>query len=76
MYTKSEKRLFGLALAALFTTIGAEFLGSQSLVAVGVGVFALAVVALFGVMSVVLAVSVARDPDLNALEPAAADRPR
>ncbi|GAA0533462.1 hypothetical protein ABNG02_09490 [Halorubrum ejinorense] len=76
MYTKSENRLLGLALAALLTTIGAELLGSQPLVTVGVGVFALAVVALFAVMSVVLAVNVARGSDLIALDAAAAERPR
>ena len=76
MYTKSENQLLGLALAALLTTIGAELLGSQLLVTVGIGVFALAVVALFAVMSVVLAVSVARGSELSALDAAAAERPR
>ncbi|QUO46565.1 MULTISPECIES: hypothetical protein [Halorubrum] len=76
MYSKSENRLLGLALAALLTTIGAELLGSQLLVAVGVGVFALAVVALFAVMGVVLAVSVARGSDLSALDATATERPR
>ncbi|RLM63496.1 hypothetical protein DVK05_14570 [Halorubrum sp. Atlit-8R] len=76
MYTKTEDRLLGLASAALLATIGAELLGSQLLVTVGVGVFALAVVALFAVMSVVLAVAVARTTDLNMLDAAAADRPR
>lgn len=76
MHSKSENRLLGLALVALLTTIGAELLGSQLLVAVGVGVFALAVAALFAVMSVVLAVSVARGSDLSALDAAATERPR
>ncbi|QAU11797.1 hypothetical protein EKH57_02965 [Halorubrum sp. BOL3-1] len=76
MYTKTENQLFGLALVALSATIGAELLGSQLLVTVGVGVFALAVVALFAVMSVVLAVGVARTSDQNTLDAAATDRPR
>ena len=76
MYTKSENQLLGLALVALLATIGAELLGSPLLVTIGIGVFALAVVALFAVMSVVLAVSVARGSDLNALDAAATERPR
>ena len=76
MYTKTEGRLLGLALVALAATIGAELLGSQLLVTVGVGVFALAVAALFAVMSVVLAVGVARTSDVSMLDAAATDRPR
>ncbi|MFW6317783.1 MAG: hypothetical protein ACOC06_04860 [Halorubrum sp.] len=65
MDTKTEDRLLGLALAALLATIGGELLGSQLLVTAGVTALALALTALFAVMSVVLAVSVARTSDLT-----------
>ncbi|WP_418285304.1 hypothetical protein [Halorubrum sp. DTA46] len=76
MNTKAEDSLIGLALAALVTTMGGELLGSQLLVTVGVAGFALALVALFAVMATVLAVSVARTPDLTALDSATTDRAR
>ncbi|WP_435075735.1 hypothetical protein [Halorubrum sp. HHNYT27] len=76
MDTKSEDRLLGLAIVALLTTIGGELLGSQLIMTVGVTVFVLSLVALFAVMSVVLAVNVARTSELNALDPAMSERPR
>jgi uncharacterized membrane protein YgaE (UPF0421/DUF939 family) len=76
MDTKSEDRLLGVALAALFATIVGELLGSELLMTVGVAVFAHAHVARFAVMSVVLAVHTARLSELNALDPAIVDRPR
>ncbi|WP_280587573.1 hypothetical protein [Halorubrum sp. Boch-26] len=75
MNTKAEDRLLGLAVAALVTTIGGELLGSQLLVTVGVVGFAVALLALFAVMSVVLAVSVG-STELNAPDPRATDRAR
>ncbi|MFO8115081.1 MAG: hypothetical protein R6U01_06935 [Halorubrum sp.] len=76
MDTKTEDRLLGLALAALLATIGGELFGSQLLVTGGVTVLVLALLGLFAVMSVVLAVSVARAPDLNAPDPTATERVR
>jgi len=76
MDTKSEDRLLGLAIVALLATMGGELLGSQLVVTVGVTVFALSLVALFAVMSVVLAVNVARTSELNSIEPAMSERPR
>jgi len=76
MHTKAEDRLLGLALVALLTTMGGELLGSQVLIAVGAAGFAVAIAALFAVMSVVLAASVARSSELNAPDPTAIDRPR
>ncbi|WP_123620669.1 hypothetical protein [Halorubrum sp. CSM-61] len=76
MQTKAEDRLLGLALAALLATIGGELLGSQALITVGVIACVLAIAALFGVMSVVLAVSVARTSELNAPDPTAIERVR
>jgi len=66
MNTKSEDRLLGLASAALVTTIGGELLGSQLLITVGAVGFVISLLALFAVMSVVLAVGVARTPVMSA----------
>lgn len=76
MNTKTEDRLLGLALAALTATIGGELLGSELLITVGVAGFAVALLALFAVMSVALAVSVARPSELNGPNPTATDRAR
>jgi O-antigen ligase len=76
MNTKAEDRLLGLAVAALAATIGGELLGSQLLVTVGVAGFAVALLALFAVMGVVLAVSVARSPELNGPDSTATGRVR
>lgn len=76
MNTKTEDRLLGLTVAALAATIGGELLGSQLLVTIGVAGFAVALVALFAVMTAVLALSVARSPELNAPDPTATDRVR
>lgn len=76
MNTNAENRLLGLAVAALLATAGGELLGSQQLVTVGVVGFALALLALFAVMGIVLAVSVARTPELNAPDPAVPGRTR
>jgi|GEM_PF-5475768 hypothetical protein len=56
--------------------MGGELLGSHLLVTGGATVLVLALLALFAVMSVVLAVSVARTPDLNAPDPATTDTAR
>jgi len=66
MNTKSEDRLLGLASAAPVTTIGGELLGSQLLITVGAVGFVISLLALFAVMSVVLAVGVARTPVMSA----------
>ena len=76
MDTKSEDRLLGLAVAALAATLGGELLGSQLLVTAGVVGFVVAIVTLFAVMSVVLAVGVARSPDLNGPDLAPTDGAR
>ena len=76
MDTKSEDRLLGLAVAALAATLGGELLGSQLIVTVGVAVFAVTIVALFAVMGVVLAVGVARSPELNGSDRAPTDGAR
>jgi len=71
MYTKTEHRLLGLALAALAVTMGGDLLGSQLLMTVGVAGFAVALLTLFAVMSVVLVVGVGSDlnaPDLRAVD--------
>ncbi len=76
MNTKTEDRLLGVVSAALLATMGGELLGSQLIITVGVVVFVLALAALFGVMSVVLAMSVARTSELNAPDPTAIERAR
>ncbi|KDS91061.1 hypothetical protein FK85_06620 [Halorubrum saccharovorum] len=76
MNTKAEDRLLGAASAALVATIGGELLGSQLLITLGVAGFAVAILALFAVMTVVLGASVARSPELNAPDPTAIDRAR
>ncbi|WP_435099115.1 hypothetical protein [Halorubrum sp. N11] len=76
MNTKSEDRLLGVASAALIVTIGGELLGSQLLVTVGAAGFVIALLALFAVMSVVLAVGVARLPELNGPDPTVTERVR
>ncbi|EMA63846.1 hypothetical protein [Halorubrum lipolyticum] len=76
MDTKAEDRLLGVALAALVATLGGELLGSQLLITAGAVGFVVALAALFAVMTAVLAVSVARSPELDALEPTATDRAR
>ncbi|PAU84542.1 hypothetical protein CK500_03235 [Halorubrum salipaludis] len=76
MTTKTEDRLLGLAVAAILATLGGELLGSQLIITAGVVAFVLALAALFGVMSVVLAVSVARTSDLNAPDPTAIESAR
>jgi len=76
MDTKTEDRLLGLAAAALVATLGGELLGSQLLIAVGVAGFAVAIATLFAVMTAVLAVSVARSPELDAFDPTAAETAR
>jgi len=76
MDTKSEDRLLRLAVAALLATIGGELLGSDLLMTAALTVFALALVALFAVMSVVLIVGVARESDLPSFTPDLAEKPR
>jgi len=71
-----QDRLLGLALAALLATIGGELIGSQLVTTVGVTVFALSLVTLFAVMTVVLVVNVARPSSLDALDPTLTERPR
>lgn len=76
MDTKSEDRLLRLAVLALLTTIGGELIGSDLLMTVSLAVFALALVSLFAVMSVVFAVGLAHDSKLPALDSEIADSPR
>jgi len=52
--------------SSLVTTIGGELLGSQLLITVGAVGFVISLLALFAVMSVVLAVGVARTPVMSA----------
>jgi len=72
--TKSEDRLLGLAVAALFTTAAGELFGVSLLVALGVTSFALALVGLLVVMPLELLVglSLISGPDMR--ETTVADR--
>ncbi|WP_195155709.1 hypothetical protein, partial [Halorubrum sp. AJ67] len=62
MTTRTEDRLYGLALAALLATAAGELLAVPLLVAVGVASVFLTVAALLAVVTAALAVGVTREP--------------
>ncbi|VTT86144.1 hypothetical protein DM2_2182 [Halorubrum sp. DM2] len=76
MTTRTEDRLYGLALAALLATAAGELLAVPLLVAVGVASVFLTVAALLAVVTAALAVGVAREPGIEMRDAAVVDRSR